>query len=116
MVNYTVSPLQREEPVIVLTFVVTAHWNLARVERSAMARVAVWVAGGMAVGVIDLGATKLIMRAADVRATGPETAMFYVDLDEMSTRVGKVLVPEVYMREPLTSMRSRSRATTRLIT
>ena len=86
---------------MVLTLVVAAHWNLARVERSAMVRVAVWVAGGLAVGVICLGATQLITRATNVKATGPEAATFYVDLDALNTPVGEMLVPDVYMREPL---------------
>jgi hypothetical protein len=88
--------------VIVLSFAAAANWGLLRVERSRMWRVVTWSGLAIAAGVLFYGGTQLITRITDVTVTGPETATFYVDLDEMSTRVGHVLVPDVYIVDSLT--------------
>jgi hypothetical protein len=88
--------------VMVLAFVAAAHWRLLTTTRSAIARTVTWGALSVAVCIGLFGVTQITNRLADVTPTGPETATFYVDLDDMSTRVGRVLIPSVYVRDTLT--------------
>lgn len=88
--------------VIVLAFAAAAHWRLLESPRSVVARTAKWAAVAIAVAIALFGTTQLVSRLASVTPTGPETATFYVDLDDMSTRVGELLVPSVYVRGTLT--------------
>jgi hypothetical protein len=88
--------------VIVLAFAAAAHWRILRIDRSAAARLTLWAGLSVAVGATYLAGAQLVARAADVMPTGPETATFYVDLDDMSTRVGEVLVPDAFVRQQLT--------------
>lgn len=88
--------------VVVLTFAACANWGLLRVQSSAVRRIATWSAVSLAVGIAALVGVRVLYAVTDVVPTGPETATFYVDLDEMSTRVGRILVPDEFLVEPVT--------------
>lgn len=88
--------------VVILAFAACANWGLLRIQRSTLHRLLAWSAASIAVGLLSLIGMRTLYAITDVVSTGPETATFYVDLDEMSTRVGQMLVPDEFLREPLT--------------
>jgi hypothetical protein len=70
--------------------------------RGRAARVLVASAAGVVLTLAVFGASQLVVHAIGVRVTGPETVTYIVDLDEMSTRVGEVLLPQSVSNVPLT--------------
>lgn len=88
--------------VMVLAGAAALHWGFVARYRTTVRRAAAAVVVGVIVGVAVFGLAQAMVRVADVEATGPEAVLYYVDVDEMSTRVGEFLVPDVFLRQPVT--------------
>ncbi|MEM8621102.1 MAG: hypothetical protein AAGF73_15395 [Actinomycetota bacterium] len=90
--------------IVVIAAAAIMHWGLLpnAVHRSIVRRGLFAAAVGVVVGAGFFVTAQLLVRVTDVTPTGPETSTYYVDLDEMSTRVGEMLVPEVMIRDTLT--------------
>jgi hypothetical protein len=57
---------------------------------------------GLTMTVAVFGAHQVAMKIVGTRVAGPESVTYVVDLDEMSSRVGEVLIPSSATRVPLT--------------
>ena len=88
--------------VMVLAGAAALNWGFVERYGRTVLRAGAAIAIGVIAGVVVFGLTQAMVRVADVEATGPETVLYYVDVDEMSTRVGEFLVPDVFLREPVT--------------
>ncbi len=88
--------------VMVLAGATALHWGFVTRFRQPLRRAAAVLGIGVIVGTLVFGLAQAMVRVADVEATGPETVLYYVDLDEMSTRVGEFLVPDEFIRIPVT--------------
>ncbi|MFM2181968.1 MAG: hypothetical protein RJB61_262 [Actinomycetota bacterium] len=95
----------RQNGIVVVVIVAGAaaiHWGVAGRGSSRRRKLAVGALAGIATGLLFFGLVQGLLVVTSVERTGPEAVTFYVDLDEMSTRVGTVLVPDVYIRDSLT--------------
>jgi hypothetical protein len=57
---------------------------------------------GLAMTVVVFGTYQVVVKLIGTRVAGPESVTYVVDLDEMSSRVGEVLIPPSAVRVPLT--------------
>lgn len=95
----------RQNGIVVVMVVAGAaalHWGLVGLRTSRVRRLVTGVAVGVLTGLVYFGVVQGLHAVTDVVPTGPASATYYVDLDEMSTRVGTLLVPDVYIRDTLT--------------
>jgi hypothetical protein len=86
---------------LALSFAAAAHWGLLRA-RSRTRRVALWGALAVVGVLLSLVAVEAMKGVISVQASGPETATFFVDLDELSTRSGTMLIPAAYRLDDVT--------------